>query len=166
MTVITSVQHATILNLVTLATAQLPNVLVIDGPYQDNVGDQNTAYQRLFIGADTADPTQAAVSVDGDQVFQNTGTRNRTERFTVLCVADAWDPNDSIASARSTASAIYAGVETFLRGTNTAPNAANINGAVQYAEIGTNQIIQSHVNSGAYVEWRFAIRCTAYLQQI
>lgn len=169
MTVVTSTQNAVLTALVALATPALPGVLVVDGPYNDQSGDQVDALQRLFVGADNADPDTETVAIEADQVFQNTGTRNRTERFTVHCTATVLDQSGtggSITTARSQASAIFAAVETFLRGTNTLPNAANINGTVQYSEIGTSQILQSYIEQGAYVEWRFDIRCTAYLQQL
>lgn len=168
MTVVTSTQHATLSALVGLASASLPlpAYLVVDGPYNDQVSDQVDTLQRLFIGADTAEPGETVTAVDGEQDFQNTGTRNRNEIFFVHCTATALDPNGSMSTARGQASALFAVLEVALRGTNTSPNAANINGAVRYSEIKTNQILQSYIDGGAFVEWRFDIRCTAYLQQI
>ena len=165
MTVVTSTQVAALNALVTLATAQLPSVLVVDGPYNDNNADQLTAQSRLFVGADTAEPGVEVTAVTGEQTFQNEGSRNRRETYVINCVATAVDPNGSLSTARSLCSTILAGVETLLRGTNTSPNAANLGGTIKYGEVGPTDLLQSNIETGAYVEWRFGIRATSYLNQ-
>jgi hypothetical protein len=108
----TSALPAVIDALVTLATAALPSVTVIDG-----VGISGSPGDYLMIGVDDPDADRPATAGDVQQV-RATMSGARDETGTVTCCAYSWNGNGDQKAARDAAFATVAAVENILRTTS------------------------------------------------
>ena len=152
--------------LVTLLTSALTTTVVVDGPPMKNDGETNIAQRRLFVGADTADPSDEAVAVEFDQSFRSDGARNRDEDFTVWCVAEGWSGETVMQTARNNAKTVLSGVESALRATQAAPAAPALGlSGVMYSELVSGTWTQAQTDRGAYCRIRFGVRVRAFLNQ-
>ena len=94
-----------------LATAALPDVLVVDGP--DPVGDD--AESLLYVGqADPRSTSRDNSAGDFDQVWANVTAQSRTEDGSFLCAAVQWDGSGEMKAARRGAFSTVATIQRLL----------------------------------------------------
>lgn len=163
MAVLTSRMAAAVDYLVSNATTT--DTDVVDGPLSDADHTALTASKRLYVGASEVNGEDETVAVDGEQAFRTLGARLRDEHFSVHCVAEGWNGDDDMQAARNAAVAVLADVETLIRPTAALPNAHTLGGAVMWAGIGTQQMVQDRNETGAYCRVVFNVDCRANLNQ-
>lgn len=135
----------------TLATAALPAVIVIDGSGTDFGATGN----YLLIGVDDTDRLESQFAADVEQSWGPLGNRARNERGTINCVAFSWSGNPNQKAIRDAAYTTVAAVETLLRNDPTLGMPAVL---LEGAQFGTSlQLSQSQDASGVSARVNFQI---------
>lgn len=150
----TSAIPAAIDALVSLATAALPSVVVVDGPgATDNVHPD-----WLFVGVDDPDSESAVTAAEGESAWAALGHRQREETFTVNLAAVSWSGDNGMKAVRDAAFTTVAAVEQAIVDDPT------LGGAVLYASFaGVSTVRQNTTDMGTDVHALFVVRCKARL---
>lgn len=134
--------------LVTMFTAALPSVQVIDGPYQ-----QAPTGDFLCVGWSPDDDTAAT----GDQAWAGLGARHKDEQVDVVCYLDAASGSagqTDVKSRRDSAYVLLAAVEDALRAD------PQVNGSLTnpgWCGLGPHSLRQEQTESGFEIGITFHI---------
>jgi hypothetical protein len=114
--------------------AASPQVYVFDGP-QPPAATQSLE-RVLWIGADPANPGDAAAEADQDWPVMD-HARTRGENGVITCAAQHWSGDTTVKTHRDGAAAIVAAVELLLRGDTLTggPGDASMGGLVQWSGV-------------------------------
>ncbi|MFJ8221406.1 hypothetical protein [Streptomyces griseus] len=126
----------------------LAGVRIIDGP----PGVNFTERLRIYVGYSPSSDHAAEIQ----QSFASAGARRRDEDGLVPCYAEARGGDKDIRLRRNQVYELLAAVENALRGTDAAPEAPTLNGAVLWSEVTTGSLIQTQEN-GAYAGLDFTV---------
>ncbi|MFB6424643.1 hypothetical protein ACFCXC_14805 [Streptomyces microflavus] len=130
------------------ATPELEGVAVVDGPPGVNFTERRRIYVGYSPGSDQAAEVQ--------QSFANAGARSRNEDGLIACYAEARGGDKEMRLRRNQVYELLAIVENALRGTDVAPEAPTLNGAVLWSEVTTGSLVQGQ-DSGAQAGLAFTV---------
>jgi hypothetical protein len=130
------------------AAPGLAGVRVIDGPPGVNFTERLRIYVGYAPGSDQAAEIQ--------QAFANAGARRRDEDGLIACYAEARGGDKDMRLRRNQVFGLLAEVENALRGTDAAPEAPTLNGAVLWSEVTAGSLVQSQEN-GAFAGLGFTV---------
>ncbi|MEI5036046.1 hypothetical protein RB201_35660 [Streptomyces sp. S1A(2023)] len=107
---------------------------------------------RIYVGYSPGSDQSAEIQ----QAFAGAGARQRDEDGLISCYAEARGGDKDMRLRRNQVYELLAAVETALRGTDAAPEAPTLNGAVLWSEVTTGSLIQAQ-DSGALAGLAFAV---------
>lgn len=131
------------------AAPALAGVRVVDGPPGVNFTEKDRVYVGWAEGADQAAEIQ--------QSFANAGARRRNEDAVISCYAESRGGDKDMRLRRNRVFELLATVENALRGTDAAPEAPTLNGAVLWSEVTTGSLVQAQTENGAYAGLGFTV---------
>lgn len=131
----------------------IENADVIDGPPTDDVNTQD-----LIVIGWVPDGDQAA---ELQQSWNAAGARTRDETFAITGWIDVWSGDTDFAVVRARVFELLGEIEQRLRATGLKPEAPTLNGAVQWAELASGVLRQSHTEQGVRAALSFAVTCHA-----
>lgn len=136
-----------------------PPVTVFDGP-NPAATELPTALDptlKLFVGLSDPDNDGIQDAAQFTQARADLGFATRDETTSVMCCAEAWSGDDSIANARHAVFAIVAAVETLVR-------ADNSTGGLGFVSPGVNAgaLQQNNTSAGAVARVPFEIQFRSF----
>lgn len=137
------------------AAPELQQVSIIDGPPVTDLTDEDLVFVGWQPEADTG------VGVQLTQDFAGATTRIRDESFEIGCYAESRSGDVDMKARRDRAFALVAVVEQVLRGTEAAPDAASLGGAVLWSHLTAGNLRQLQTQDGALAGLDFTVSCRA-----
>lgn len=131
------------------AAPGLAEARVIDGP----PGVNFTERLRIYVGYSPSSDQAAEIQ----QSFASAGARRRDEDGLIPCYAEARGGDKDMRLRRNQVYDLLATVENALRGTDAAPEAPTLNGAVLWSEVTTGSLVQAQTENGAYAGLGFTV---------
>lgn len=135
------------------AAPGLAEAQISDGP---PVADQS-GRDLIAVGWRPGDEPAAELQ----QEFAYAGGRRRNEDLSIGCWLDTWSGDADFPTTRARAFALLAVIETAIRNTDATPDAAGLNGAVQWGHLTSGSLSQNLTDQGAEVGIAFTISCRA-----
>lgn len=134
------------------ASPALDGVRVVDGPPAVNFTDKHVIYVGWQPGGDT--------SVNLTQDFASAGARTRDEAFAISCYAETRAGDKDVAARRTRVFELVGAVEVAMRSTDELPEAATLNGTVQWAGMTAGDLVQLQ-SEGTLAGLAFTVTCRA-----
>ncbi|MDP9949124.1 MULTISPECIES: hypothetical protein [Streptomyces] len=130
------------------AAPGLAGVAVVDGPPGVNFTERLRIYVGYSPGSDQAAEIQ--------QSFAGAGARQRDEDAAISCYAEARGGDKDMGLRRAQVFGLLAEVENALRGTDAAPQAPTLGGAVLWSEVTAGSLSQAQ-ESGTLAGLAFTV---------